>query len=413
MLGRGAAISAEEALHILLNLPVRKTLPETLSLDEAFQRVLFDDIVSPEDLPSFDRSTVDGYAVRASDTFGCSETLPAYLRLVGEIKMGFEAEGSVSGEDAMTIPTGGMLPSGADAVVMFENVQHIGDDMVEVLRPVSPGENVIKAAEDIKKGEIVLKKGRSLASQDIGALAGIGITRVNVYRKPIVGIISTGDEIVTADQQPGSGQVRDVNSFTLNALIKASSGIPKRFGIIKDSFEVLLEVLKQALSSCDAVLISGGSSVGTRDHTAKVMEDIESGSIRFHGVAMKPGKPLIAGYLKEKPVFGLPGHPAAVAVTFINFVKPVILRIGGIEEEDVHDVVFAKLGRNIASAAGREDHVRVALTRRNGELIAEPLHGKSGLIRTLVEADGILVISATLQGIVKGETVEVRLLKRS
>jgi len=413
MLGRGAAVSAEEALSILLGLPFMTTSPEDVPLEHAFQRVLSEDIISPEDLPPFPRSTVDGYAVRASDTHGCSETLPAYLRLTGEVAMGKQASGTVGGEEAHTIPTGGMLPAGSDAVVMLEHVQHTGDDMIEVLRPVSTGENVIRAGEDVSKGEVVLQKGRVLASQDIGALAGIGRTTVSVFRKPIVGIISTGDEIVPIDREPGPGEVRDINSYTLDALIRSAGGVPEKFGIIQDRFETLLATLKQALEKCDVVLISGGSSVGTRDHTAGVMEAIETGSVKFHGVAMKPGKPLIAGFLLGKPVFGLPGHPAAVAVSFMNFVKPVILKVGGAEKADRHDVVSAKLGKNVSSAAGREDHVRVALIQKDGELIADPVHGKSGLIRTLVEADGILVIASHLQGIAKGETVQVRLLERS
>ncbi len=415
MLGRGEAISAEEALKRLLSLPVSTPQVEAISSEKAYGRVLSDTITSPEDMPPFPRSTMDGYAVQASDTFGCSETVPAYLKLSGAVCIGEAAGVLVSGGEAVSIPTGGVVPEGADAVVMLENVQKTGNDMIEVLRSVAPGENIVQVGEDIKKGNPVIEKQHILRPQDIGALTGLGITKIHVFAKPAVGIVSTGDEIVPPDRTPRAGQVRDINSFNLAGLITASGGIPKKYGIFPDKYEVLSDVIAKAIEECDMVLISGGSSVGTKDMTADIIESIGKDGVIFHGVAVKPGKPLIGGFVKNTPVLGLPGHPAAVSVSFMNFVEPVLKKIAGVTIEHTKGLdhtVEAILAKNLSSAPGREDHIRVALVENEGTLYAEPVLGKSGLISTLVRADGIVVIPEYAQGIAQGERVKVKVFKR-
>jgi molybdopterin molybdotransferase len=358
---------------------------------------------------------MDGYAVKSADTFGCSESVPAYLRLTGEVVMGEPAVATVRSGDAVAIPTGGMLPEGADAVVMLEHVQLSDTEIIEILRPVAPGENVIRSGEDVSKGETVLRIGHRLRPQDIGALAGLGIVTVEVFQKPSVAILSTGDEVVPPRSETSIGQVRDINSYTLAGLIMNAGGIPVKFGIIPDNFDILREAVEKALEACNMVLLSGGSSAGVRDMTSRILESIEPGSILFHGVAIKPGKPLIGGFVKNRPVFGLPGHPAAVTVSFINFVEPVLLKISGSQAEEKEKYfhrVRARLTKNVSSAPGREDHVRVAVSVRGEELQAIPVLGKSGLMKTLVNADGILVIPAASQGISEGEVVEIRLFRK-
>ncbi len=414
MLGRGEAVRAGEALDRLLTLSFLSPPSETIAIEDAYVRVLAKDVVSPENLPDFSRSTMDGYAVNASDTFGCSENVPAYLKLAGEISIGAKPDVTVKTGKAIKIPTGGMLPGGADAVVMFERVQDSGDGTIEVLKPVAPGDNVVQVGEDIKKGEKVLSKGKVLRPYDIAAMAGLGITKIEVFRRPVVGIISTGDEIVDANAKPGHGKVRDVNSYSLAGLILNNGGEPRKYGIFKDEFDDLREVTSRAVNECDMVLISGGSSVGTRDMTADIIDSVEKGGILFHGVAVKPGKPLIAGFVKQTPVFGLPGHPAAVSVSFTNFVEPVLKLVAGMNKEDIVSDAFkvqAILTKNVASAAGREDHVRVMIKHKDGRLYAEPVLGKSGLINTLVRADGLVKVPEQAEGLREGDAVEVRLLR--
>lgn len=415
MFGGDEAISAERARVIVGSLPIAPSAVETIPLEDSFGRVLASDVHSPEDLPGFPRSTVDGYAVQSSDTFGCAETLPAYLTVRGKVVMGVVPGSGLSTGEAMYIPTGGMIPEGADAVVMIEHVQSAEDGIIEVLKAVGPSENIIRANEDIARNELVLKKGCRLRPQDVGALAGIGIDKVTVFKRPVVAVVSTGDEVVPVDSPMRPGQVRDVNSYNLAGLIIESGAVPVLVGIVPDDFDELQEAVSRALVDSDLVLVSGGSSVGVKDMTARIFENLEPGGVLVHGVAVKPGKPLIAGLVRGKPVFGLPGHPAAVTVCFLNFVAPVIVKMACEERTAgtwVHESVSAVLSKNVSSAPGREDHIRVSLRWDSGTLFADPILGKSGLIRTLVMADGIFVVPSQAQGIGKGERVEVRLFRR-
>lgn len=387
---------------------------ERLPLEKCYGYITASDIVSPEDLPAFARSTVDGYALNSKDTFGARETSPAYITIRHEILMGAVPNFDLKNVEAAKIPTGGMLPKGADAVVMLEHAQIISDDMIEVMRSVAPNENIIQKGEDIKKGETVLTKGHRLRAQDIGALAGIGITEIDVFRKPIVSIISTGDEIVPASSTLNLGQVRDINSFTLAGLIMEHGGIPEKKGIFKDEYEIIKNIIQESLKYSDMVLISGGTSAGTKDMTAEIINDIAQiyggAGVLFHGVSLKPGKPMIGGMVNNKPILGLPGHPAAIVVCFDLFIKPLMERLSGLNSnKNFTKTINAKIAKNIASAAGREDHIRVCLEDKNGELLAIPVLGKSGLITTLVKADGIVVIPQNKLGLDAGEDVEVKL----
>ncbi|MBI5410016.1 MAG: molybdopterin molybdotransferase MoeA [Nitrospirae bacterium] len=414
LLGRDEAVTVEEALRLLNEQKLKLPVTESIPIENAFGRALAQDIVSPENLPGFNRSTMDGYAVNSADTFGASDTMPVYLQIKGQVLMGQRPEIRLRRGEACQIPTGGMLPEGADAIVMFEYTSRLDNEMVEIMKTVSPGENVIMFDEDVKKGEVILKAGHRLRPQDIGALAGLGILEIEVYGKPVAAIISTGDEVVPVDKPLSIGEVRDINSYNLAGMISACHAVPLKKGIVKDDLDILREAVKQALNSSDMLLITGGSSVGVADYTARVINELGSPGVLFHGVAMKPGKPVIGGIVDGKPVFGLPGHPAAITVSFETFIEPLLIRLSGEIPNPVipsRRTVRALFSRNLSSAVGREEHVRVYVEKRNGALWAVPVLGKSGLVRTLVQADGIVVIPMNKSGIYEGEEVEVRLFR--
>ncbi len=413
MLGREEVITVERALELIFSKLSPKLPPETnLKIYESYGRILSRDLFSPEDLPDFSRSTVDGYAVSASDTFGATEGMPAYVNIRYEIVMGEEPGFELQKGEVAKIPTGGMLPKGADAAVMFEHTQQADAGMIEVLKPVAPGENVIQAGEDVKKGDCVLKKGHKMRPQDIGVLSGLGIKDVWVYEQPKVSIISTGDEIVPPDKPVRPGQVRDINAYNLAGLLLDAGAIPLIQGIFSDDYEIIRGVVKKSVTDSDVVLISGGSSVGTKDVTARVIDDLGKPGVLFHGVSLKPGKPTIGGIINNIPIFGLPGHPAAVSVCFEIFIRPIVKTLSGVSKERFiieKRIIKARIARNISSSPGREEHIGVSLEEREGEIWAVPILGKSGLITTLIKADGTAVIPLRKFGVEEGETVEVRL----
>jgi len=403
-------ISQAEALQLLID-TVKSVLPsENIGIEKGYGRTTSSDIYAPEDLPGFARSTVDGFAVRATDTYGAKETMPAYLTVTAEVLMGQAPGFEINNGEAAKIPTGGMMPRGADAVIMLEHAQVGAASVLEALKPVAAGENVIRADDDVKKGDPVIFKGRTLRPQDIGALAGLGITVVDVVRKPVVSIISTGDEIVPYTERIRPGQVRDINSFTLAGLIYRDGAAPVRKGIFRDDYETIRQALSRAVDDSDISLIIGGTSVGVRDMTSDIIASSTDGKLLFHGVAIKPGRPLIGGVIDSKPVLGLPGHPAAVAICYEAYVRPLLLRMLGVKSENVfRKTVTATLAKRVASAPGRQDHIRVRIEAREGGYVAIPVMGKSGLITTLVAADGIVIIPENKLGIDPGENVMVHL----
>lgn len=414
LLGREEAVTVEEARKLLFEQDLKTLDAEAVSIEEAYGRVLSEDIVSLENLPGFDRATMDGYAVNSADTFGASDTMPVYLQVKGQVLMGEKPDISLSKGETCQIPTGGMLPEGADAVVMFEYTHRVDAEMVELMKSVSPNENVILADEDVKEGEPVLRQGQRLRPQDIGALAGIGITEIEVFKKPVVAIIGTGDEVVPPDKPLSIGEVRDINSYNLAGLIQNCNAVPLKKGIVKDDYDTLRKVVEEAAAESDMVLITGGSSVGAKDYTSKVIDELGDPGVLFHGVTIKPGKPLIGGIIDGVPVFGLPGHPAAITVCFETFVEPLLIKLSCEETDPLipsRRSIKALLSRNLSSSVGREEHIRVSLEKRENALWAVPVLGKSALIRTLVQAEGIVVIPMNKSGICEGEEVEVRIFK--
>jgi molybdopterin molybdotransferase len=382
---------------------------ETVDLDAAVGRVLAADVTSDRDLPGFRRSTVDGYAVAAASTFGASESQPALLAVVGAIEMGGAASLAVGPGQAARIPTGGMLPAGADAVVMVEHTEPIDDTALEVVRSVAPHENVIQPADDAAAGETLVRAGRRLRAQEIGLLAALGRPRVAVRRRPRVAVVSTGDEVVPIDAEPAPGQIRDVNSYSLAAQVEAAGGLPARLGIVADDPTALARSVRDALAGADMVLVSGGSSVGARDHTLDVLTGLPAAELLVHGVAIRPGKPTLLVAADGKSVWGLPGHVASAMVVFQLLVRPYLDQLAGLTAPSSPFArVRARLARNLPSVHGRLDVVRVRLEARDGALWAVPVLGKSGVLRTLVEADGVIEIPRDTEGLEAGVEVEVR-----
>ena len=384
---------------------------QTVSITNTLNRVLARDIVSTEDMPGFQRSTVDGYALDARDTFGASESLPAPLVIVGEVKMGQVPDFGIKRGQCALISTGGMLPQGADAVVMVEYSQRIEETVVEITRPVSPLENVILADDDVKEGQTILHKGTLLRAQDLGVLSGLGIEVVEVFRRPRAAIISTGEEVVDITKKPELGQVRDINSYTVGGLCTGLGVKPVYLGLAGDSLGDLKVLLEKGLTQADVVLLSGGSSVGAKDMTLDLFLSFAGVELVAHGVSISPGKPTIIARKGNKTLWGLPGHPVSAMIIFDVFLRYVFARLSGLADPGVYSrhTVEAELDRNIESANGREDYIRVKLATEDGKLKARPILGKSGLISTMVEADGVMKIDINTEGLYQGDIVRVRL----
>jgi len=401
-------VAPEEARRILLDVdPVGVEKIETVG---SRARVLGEDLYSKVDLPHFHRAAMDGYAVRAADTFGASTSLPAYLKLVGTVEMGKEATRPLGKGELMRISTGGMLPPESDGVVMVEYTDEVSDSMVEVHRGASPWQNVIQIGDDIKKGDLVFRRGRRLRAHDLGALTGIGISSLSVYKKPTVALISTGDEIVGVEEEPLPGQVRNINQHSLAGLIEECGAELNDLGVVRDDREALAKALKRALEWADLVLLSGGSSVGTRDIALDAISSLREARIFFHGISVSPGKPTIFARAAGKPLLGLPGYPVSALVIFDLFAAPLIRTLAGEDSAtacQAQNTARAILKTNISSQTGREDYVRVSLERDKGRLYAVPLPNKSGAIFTLVKADGMVRIDLNQEGIEQGEEVEV------
>lgn len=386
---------------------------ETIVVDSALGRVTADDILAPHPLPEFPRTSVDGYAVRAQDSFGATDSLPAYLNLIGEVPMGDAPSFEIDAGQCAMIHTGGMLPKGADAVVMLEYAQSAQTDEIEIFKSVADGENVIRIGEDVAKDQVVISKGTILRPAEIGGLLALGITALRVARKVKVGLISTGDEVIEPGGRPRPGQVRDINSYTLGALVEKSGGMAVRYGIFGDQFEVLKEAAAKALTECDLVIITAGSSASTRDMTADVIRGLGEPGVLVHGINTRPGKPTILGVCKGKAVIGLPGNPVSALVNGYLFVTPVIEKLLGALPKPKASVQ-ARLTVNLPSQAGREDWWPVKLIENRKPEIAqydaEPIFGKSNLIFTLAAADGLLKIHPDATGLSAGEIVEVMLV---
>jgi len=384
--------------------PGRRTGTETVPLGVALRRVPSEPVAAPHPLPGFPRSTVDGYAVRAADTYGVSEGLPGYLAVTGSVRMGAAPEQAVTSGGAVAIPTGAVIPPGADAVVMIEYTAEVMPGTIEVVRPVAPGEGVVRADEDARGGDEIAVGGRPLRPQDLGMLAAAGVTSVTVHKKPVVTIFSTGDEVVPADTpELKPGQVRDATAAALAALVSDAGGEPVFGGIVPDDPGALEAALRAALPASDVLVISAGSSVGTRDETANAVARLGRPGIWCHGLAIKPGKPTLLAECGGVPVIGLPGNPRSALVVFRLIGAPVIRLVGGCTVPPPEPSTRARLSRDLASATGRLDVVQVKV----GDGLAVPVFGLSALLSVLTAADGYIVIPDEATGLDAGSEVNV------
>lgn len=399
-------VAPEEALEILRkNFGGLRTEAEPCALGSALGRVLAEDVEASEYVPGFDRSAVDGYAVRASDTFGCGEAAPALLRLAGEVEMGRAPGFSIGPGECAAIPTGGRLPEGADAVVMLEYSDDYGAGLIGVRRSSAPGRSVVFKGDDVEPGSVVFSEGRRLRAMDIGALAALGLSSVRVRKRPRAAVLSTGDELVPPSAAPGPGEVRDVNGPMLCALLESLGAEPDFLGIVKDEEALLESALIGAAMEHELVAVSGGSSAGARDAVSRILE--RRGRLLFHGIAMRPGKPAMLGELCGRPVFGLPGHPAAAYFTGKLLMGAQLRSMLGRRPEPRY--VRAKLETNLPANDGRELFCGVKLRYEGEEYRAEPVRTKSGLIRALAASDGVLRVPRDCEGLPAGAEVLVEL----
>ncbi|MDR3564990.1 MAG: molybdopterin molybdotransferase MoeA [Negativicutes bacterium] len=384
---------------------------ETVELPEALGRVTAEAVIAGESLPPFDRSTVDGFAVRSADTFGASESVPALFGVAGEVAMGEQTALALRSGQAVSIPTGGMLPAGADAVVMLEYTEQPDAGTMLVARTVAPGENVVSRGEDIQAGAVIVEQGQRIASQHIGVLAACGYGHIQVRMKIDVAVISSGDELVAIVETPQPGQIRDINSHTVGSMLTEAGCRVKNMGIVKDSYADFHATLAQAVATSQLVIISGGSSVGARDYTVKAIDSLGTPGVLIHGIAVKPGRPTVFGLIGKVPVFGLPGHPVAAMTVCEQLVKPAVRLLLCQKEPYAGFGILACLARNVASTPGRDDFIAVQLSKQAGGYVADPLLGKSGLISVMAKADAVMHIPADKSGLYEGEIVEVMLLR--
>ena len=403
--------SPQQAFEALLPhlVPIRDT--ESIPTTEAMGRVIAEDIESAEDLPTFARATMDGFSVRARDSFGASESLPAPFSIVADIPTGQQSNTPISSGEAAVAYTGGMLAGGADAVVMVERTQPVDEISIEVLRPVAPGENVVQIGEDVRSGDLLFGSGHRIRPQDIGGLLAVGITRVRVRRRPKIAIVSTGDEIVAPGENPPPGKIRDINTYTMAARATQCGATIEYLGLVRDDYNSQLEAARTGLSCADILVFSAGSSLSTRDMTAAVFNELGDPGVIVHGISIKPGKPTVVGAAQGKPLFGLPGNPVSALVVFGLLVAPAIGVLSGDLSNQIYAVVPAILAEDLPSESGREDYIPVLLSGVDGCYSATPVLGKSNLIYTLVNSDGIVRVPSESGGLYAGAGVDVRLYR--
>ncbi len=393
----------DDLLPLLTHIPAHETLPTV----QARGRIIAEAPRAPLDLPEFARSSMDGYAVRAADTFGATPSLPAYLKVAGVIPMGARPDLRVKSGHAAEIYTGAMLPEGADAVVMIERTQAIGDGEIEVMAPVAPGENIVQIGEDVAAGDAILPRGQRIRPQDIGGLLAVGITQVTVTARPRVALLSSGDELVPPAMTPSPGQIRDINAYVLAAMFEERGAQASIHGIASDTFDDLYGKARSSLDAADMLVLSAGSSVSVRDLTREVINRLGAPGLIQHGLAVKPGKPTILAVCDGKPVIGLPGNPVSAALVARQLVLPVIDHLQGAVPVRPPSI-RATLTHNIASTTGREDSVPVrVITNADGTFSAEPVFGKSNLIFTLIQADGLVTVPLNSNGLRAGTEVTV------
>lgn len=401
--------SVEHAVKRLLACFEQKSLAcELVTLSEAPGRILYEDVRAAEDIPAFRRSTVDGYAVVSKDTAAAGESMPVFLKVKEQVEMGKPAGSPIKSGECAEVPTGGMVPEGADAVVMVEYTEAFGADGIAVYQSTASGRGVVQKGEDMKSGSLLLPRGRKLLPQDVGALAAAGVRAVPVYVPLKLGIISTGDELVGADMIPSIGQVRDINTCALRALAQKNGFEVVNTAVLEDDEDRLEQKLTSWAPACDMIAVSGGSSQGKKDVTKKIIDRVTEGGVFTHGLAMKPGKPTILGFGKKtKTLFiGLPGHPVSAMMVFELLLCRMVRELTGQPESPA---LPARLSCNVASSPGKLTCWPAMLEFDESGYMAAPVFGKSGLITTMTRADGYFTVERDREGLTAGDSVMVHL----
>lgn len=381
---------------------------ELVNIEEAVNRTAAEEITSRYNIPDFNRSTVDGYAIIASDTFGANESIPVFLEVIGQVEMGSATDIFISKGKAAYVPTGGMVPQGADAMIMIEHIEEVDSSTIAAYTAAAPGENIIKIGDDVATGEKLVNKGRLIKPHDVGVLAAAGIRRVEVFKKLRAAVISTGDEVADPFGEIRFGQIRDINTYTISAMLEELGAEVTVKAVIPDEFELLRGAVDKVLDGNDIVIISGGSSVGTKDVTAKVIDSLGEPGVFVHGMAVKPGKPTIVGKARGKALFGLPGHPVSAIIVFKVLIQQLIASL--LHREYLKMSLPAVCSANVHSSPGKETFQMVQLQQDETGYTAVPLHGKSGAISLVSKAHGFVRIPHNKEGIVKGQLVMVELL---
>lgn len=398
------AKTPEEVEAFLNNYSNRfKMQTESLDLQSISGRILSKPITSTLNVPEFNRSTVDGYAIIAANSYGASTSIPSMFNLLGEVRMGETTDIIVHEFECVYVPTGGMIPSGADTMVMIEDSENFDESTIAIYKSTPVDNCIIHIGDDITKDEIVLNQGTKITGKEIGVLAALGINKIEVYKKINVSVFSTGDEIIDIDEPLTLGKVRDINGYVLVDYLNAIGCHVEKHSIIKDDFDTLLNTLKNALFHSDIILLSGGSSVGVRDFTCQVIESFDTGKVHIHGMTVKPGKPTIVGTIDDKLIIGLPGHPVSSTMVYKGFIEPFIESMMG--SITYVKTIEARLSVNVHSAPGKRTYQMVTIV----DGIASPLHGKSGMITLLSQADGYFVMDQEVEGQDKDSLVTVYL----
>ncbi|WP_028855279.1 molybdopterin molybdotransferase MoeA [Psychrilyobacter atlanticus] len=388
---------------ILKKIPSLKGKKETCKLEESLGRVLCENIVASVNVPEFNRSTVDGYAIKSKESLGASQGIPAFFTIKGEVLMGENTSKKLESGEAIYVPTGAMIPTGADSMIMIEYCEILEDTLL-VHKPVSSFENIMLMGEDVKEDDVILKKGSTITPENIGALASLGIYDLPVFKKFKFSIISTGDEIIGEDEEYKMGKIRDVNSYTLSLAIQ-KFGVVVEKKIVKDNFDTILEEVKKSTEKSDIVLISGGSSAGNYDYTSKVISLLDEGEVFIHGISIKPGKPTIIGKSNDKLIFGLPGHPISSMVVFNIVVKKLIENLYFCEDKD--DYYYGTLSHNLHSTPGRTTYQMINKTIENDDIVINPIFGKSGMTTLMTKSNGYIILESNIEGLEKGSRVKV------
>ena len=379
---------------------------ETIAIGHGLGRVLSSDIVSTIDVPHFDRSVVDGYAVKLTDVQGASNAIPGFLRITGEVEMGKETICILKQGETLYVPTGGMVPAGTEAMIMIEYTEKLGEKDLAVYTNAGANENMMRIGDDIRNGELVFSRGHLLRPQDIGVLSALGYLHIEVYQPPRLSIISTGDEIIRPGETPKPGQVIDINTPALAAVAKRLGAEVISTAYASDDRQEIRSAVELGIKNGDMVILSGGSSMGEKDYTVEVINEL--GEVLLHGLAVKPGKPTILGTVSQKPVIGLPGQPAAAIMVMMIVLQEFMCRYYG-QDLFKYQTVSGVLMENIHAAPGRRTFQTVSITKSENGIEVRPSHGKSGMITLLSYSDGYLEITENEEGKNAGDQVEVTL----